>query len=90
MRGPFDEDEAAPACSARPDELPLAESGAVKAGSELALRIEAVAKRIAWTIMVIFVVTLAYLYWRHRDSGVARPETPPIPVPHAAPVPPSA
>lgn len=76
MHGRFDQDEAARAC--------------IKAGSTSARRIEAAAMRIALTITVIFAVTFAYLYWMHRESGLARPATPPKPVPHTIPAPPSA
>jgi hypothetical protein len=88
----FDEDHMAQACLVRPEELPAPQSRAAtaKAGPASALRIEAVANSIALTLIATFVVTLAYLYWKHKGPELPPPASPSIAVPQAAPVLPQA
>jgi hypothetical protein len=63
------------------DELPLPEKRTASAKARLASapRIEAAANAIALTMIVTFLVTFAYLHWRHRG-----PEISPVAAPAAA------
>jgi hypothetical protein len=76
MHTRFDDQNTAIAHIAGPDEMPLRNkrTSPMKAGSASALRIEAAANRIALIIIiVIFAVSVAYLYWKHKSADVASP-----------------